>query len=118
MRSSVLLISVLLILIVIVLYLITNTNKELWVENNPIVKSGSTCIGPGTNKNAGKLVMDCCSNANVNSDADSKVKTFQLKACNKCLKKDNNTWFSGKEASFTGKGICFRNNEPVSWTQL
>lgn len=117
MRSSVLLISVLLILIVIVLYLITNTNKELWVENNPIIKSENTCHGPAGESNPSKLVDDCCNNANVDAEADSRVKTLQIKACKKCLKKGNK-WFNAKEAHFSGKGICFRNGNPIGWKDL
>ena len=117
MRSSVLLISVLLILIVAVLYLITHTSKELWVENNPIIKSGSTCHGPRGQSNPRKLVDDCCNNANVDAEADSRVKALQIDACKKCLKK-NNKWLSAKEANFSGKGICLRNGEPVGWKDL
>ena len=78
----------------VVLYLIRN-NKESWNQENPIVKSGSACVGPGSNADPEKLVNDCCENANVDPASDPTVKISQLKACKKCLKPDG--WYSDSE---------------------
>ena len=108
MNISLLIICLLLVLNLSTIYLI-RTKKESWnqLDENPIVKSGSTCVGPGSNSNAEALVNDCCENANVDSESDPKVKISQLKACKKCLKKPKG-WYSNKNARFTGNGICFR----------
>ena len=118
MKRSNLLILVLILLIVVVLYLISNSGKELWVENNPIIKSGSTCVGPGKAANAEELVNDCCENANIGKDLDPDVKVFQIEACKKCLGQNQEKWLEGTEAKFTGNGVCFRNNQPVLWDKL